>query len=420
MTSGTVPLQDVGDTVEARVLLAALHQDPTQIEGSGIEHLTPAQWDRLVTLAGQQRVRPLLHRRLAESGRWSNAPTQTWQQLVDDCRGIAVRKLRMHAELSAILSALATNGIPAVTLKGAYLGPAVYQNVALREMNDIDVMVPRADLAAAVACVLGMGFSAPRDLDVETEANAKHHVSRLAKPGVVGIEIHWNVVPPHRPISIAPEQLWPRARPAQAPGLGNLSLSLTDTLLHLCCHTSYQHRFEFGLRPSCDIAELIGRFESELNWDDVVLSCEERGWSRGVALALRLAQALIGARVPDEVFRALLPPNSETALRTATLLVWANPAETVQFSPGLAALTHGSWRSRLRAIRRRVFVPRHELQEAYGTQLPGLWRLHWVTRLLDVVLRHTAPATQLVFHRAPAARTLAQRRNQLQTWMVGS
>lgn len=420
MTTTAVPLQDVGGTAEARVLLAALHQDPTRIDDSGIEHLTSAQWDRLVTLAGEQRVRPLLHRRLTERGCGTNAPLATWQRLVDECRAIAVRKLRMHAELATLMSALAARGIPAVPLKGAYLGPAVYGNIALREMNDLDVLVPRADLAAAVACVLGQGFTAPHNLAVEAEANAKHHVSRLAKPGVVGVEIHWNIVPPHRPTSIASEILWERAHRVETPGIGPQSLSPTDTLLHVCCHTSYQHHFEFGLRPSCDIAELVTRFESELDWNDVVRACETRGWTRGVALALELARTMLGARVPGEVIDALLPTGGQAALDTAVQLVWSNPAETVQFSPGLAVLTQGPWRARLDAIGRRVFVPRHELLEAYGPHLHGPWRLHWMRRLFDLLRWHAGPGARLILHRAPIARQLAERRNQLQAWMLGS
>lgn len=81
-----VPFAERARTPEAQVLLAALHQDPARLDASPIDTLTPAQWERLVSVAREQRVRVLLMRRLHQEDRLGDIPSNTLASLRADCR----------------------------------------------------------------------------------------------------------------------------------------------------------------------------------------------------------------------------------------------------------------------------------------------------------------------------------------------
>ena len=60
--------------------------------------------------------------------------------------------------LKEILGLLNANNVTAVLLKGAYLGPMIYGDPALRTMCDIDLLVHEKDLNAARNALASLGY----------------------------------------------------------------------------------------------------------------------------------------------------------------------------------------------------------------------------------------------------------------------
>lgn len=418
MALADVPLEERGNTPEIRVLLAALHLDRSRLDKSGIERLTDIQWDELITIAGYQRVRPLLHERLFQTGRWQLAPERSWNRLVDECRTIAMQKIRMHAELSTILTSLSRAGIATIVLKGAHLGPLIYNNIALREMNDLDIMVRRDQLADAVGRVMAAGYRGLYEISVDADVRLSHHVTRLIN-GVTGLELHWNICPPHGPTTIDPEVLWQRARPVRLDRVETLVLPAEDLVLHLCFHASFHHGFEFGLRPAVDLAHAIGTSQPSVDWDAAIRTAEERHWSRGVAVALQLARELAGADVPEDVIRRMAPTGIDPAVAQARQLTWLTPAEIRRFAVGLSPLGDGESLGRsFRAAFRQVFLPRKELTALYHVQEDTWWWPALVaSRTGDLLWRHGAMSLRLLAGRDRKLRDLARRRSRVRAWL---
>ncbi|MBP6717091.1 MAG: nucleotidyltransferase family protein [Acidobacteria bacterium] len=420
MSSARPSLSDIGNSAVGRALVSVVHLDPSRINDGALDALGDSDWDQLVTIAAYQRVRPLLHERLLQSGRWQRVPPPAWQRLVAACRDIAIRKMHMHAELSALLSALGQHGVPAIVLKGAYLGPAVYENLALREMNDLDVMVPIDRLALAVDLAQARGYAGVRAFDVEADTRGNHHVTRLIKQPFTGLEFHWNITPPLTATTIDPALLWNAARPVRLGNVDALALSPTDLLLHVCFHQSFLHQFEFGLRPSCDIARVIEKIGPTLDWAEVVRQATERGWSRGVGVALHVAKDLAGANVPHDVLQTFGIDDLPGTAALATQLVWALPDEGRDIPISLAPLGGGgSLDHNLRAITRRVFLPRPHLTGLYGVSADARWWwLLYGYRIVDLVRRRATDGLRLLLRRSTAATDLSKRRNLMRNWLT--
>jgi hypothetical protein len=373
------------------VLGACLHADPARLDSAALSELGPEDWRGLVALAARQRVRPLLFRRLAASDTGDRVPQDVLAALRSNCRAIARRTLALHAELVRVVRALGSQGIPVMLLKGAHVATAVYGDLALREMGDLDLMVRREQLARATDVVLGLGYASGKPFSIERDVAVSHHVSRLLKPPGLTVEMHWTLAPPRRPFSIDPSSLWERAVPVRVPGAGALALSDEDLLLHLCLHTSYQHGFEFGLRSLWDIAHLLRQPERDVHWEVVRERAEQWKCQRGVELTLEVARRVLGAAVPPHVVRARGGETLSEAVMTSAvgqLLAGFDPTLPPR---DLAAL---EWRKGVRANVRqlvtRIALPREELLRVYpdaaARWIPGPFL--YLRRCADLVRRH--------------------------------
>jgi hypothetical protein len=125
------------------------------------------------------------------------APTAldgAWRAQVDDAvRQTRLRALVLDAALRRVVQTLESAGIPVLPLKGAVLGDRLYGDPGLRPAEDVDVLVPRAQLGAAVDVLRAHGYAAPRD-PIWSDGLPEMHYT-FVDPGAlpVRIELHWRV-----------------------------------------------------------------------------------------------------------------------------------------------------------------------------------------------------------------------------------
>lgn len=417
MTRGERPRTVIDGAAE--LLLACLHEDETRLNVSRLGRLSDAEWTALVSSAGCHRVRPLLYRRLLAAGVRPHVPRAVFDTLGDACRRITFRNLRGTSELAAVARTLQDAGIRVIVLKGAYLAPGVYGDPALREMNDLDIMVPKRDLPRAFATIQTCGYApvAPATLVVRSEI--RQDAPPLVKQGSMPIELHWTITPPLEPYAIEADELWTRTTRTTIGGVVIEALSTEDLLLHLCAHASYHHQFELGLRPFCDIARLVDVHHETLRWDLVVERVHRWQWSRGVFLAFDLAVRLVGAKIPGSVLESLRPTPMEPAIVETAI------AHTLaREKPGRLLSTHvvrvasrEPLSVRGRHVLERIFLHRSELALEYPRLNRRLWFAGYALRPFTLARRYgRALARLLTAQPTPQARA-AVRRDYLQQWM---
>jgi hypothetical protein len=295
----------------------------------------------------------------------------------------------------------------------------VYGDIARREMNDLDLLVPRDCLERAAATVGGQGFTSDAPLSIDGEAALHHHLTRFIKGRAV-IELHWNIAPPRRPDSIDPASLFERSVPLGVPGSRLRALAPEDLVLHLCSHAAYQHWFEFGMRSLCDVTRLLERDGATIDWTTVVRRAQQWGWTRGVYLALDLARELLGAQVPAPVFR-LLDVRVEDEVRAAARdQVLAGYHDESALSPGLSELGEARGvRAAVHHVRTRVFLPVDELRQFSGGDAMSRRPVWWLylRRAVMLVKRDAVTTVRLLLHLDSRLSDAAHRRQRLLAWL---
>jgi hypothetical protein len=272
-----------------------------------------ARWGQTLNAADWHRLSPALFCHLQSA---SGAPAPVVSALERGYLANAARSLFVRAATDGVLGALDRAGIPALALKGAALIETVYPDPAQREMLDIDVLVPRSQLAAAKQALTPLGYRAmpsaeglagqPEQLRVATP---HHDPALVGEEQLVAVELHHHVAlagEGHFDI----DGFWQRARTVPATGHGIPSPE--DLLLHVCFHFmrnrlggSAQRRNTGGaLAQIFDINRIVT--SEPVDWDAFARTTRSYGLDAKAFLALFAAREL-GVAVPRDALDEIRP-----------------------------------------------------------------------------------------------------------------
>jgi hypothetical protein len=241
------------------LLRASLLRDPALVRES-FEH-----WKSLVAIdaveQGSMRLLPLLYRNLKRLG----IDDALLPRLKSVYRQVWFRNQLILEHGRRALQALSAAGIPAVTLKGAALVETVYDEPALRPMEDYDVLVPREHFRRAVEAMLAADWVFhPPLCDPEPHFVFQHAVG-FRRDGGGELDLHWSAMGLPRNFSIGDE-----AR----------TLTPADQLLQICTHAT---RFNPDIPPirwAADAFLLLA--SAPFPWDALI----ERARARRLSLVM--------------------------------------------------------------------------------------------------------------------------------------
>ena len=302
--------------------------------------------------------------------------------------------------MAAILHSLAAMRIPVIVLKGAPLAEAVYGNIALRPMDDIDLLVHEADVPATLCALAELNYEA-----MHAEAHDGDHLAyeneiMLRKRGTEGVlvEVHWSLFDsPFYQHRLPMEWFWQTALSTQIDGANARTLGPEAQVLYLCGHALLHHGTggETRLIWMHDVGEVIAHYGERLDWEellsqaracDLVLPVQRMltrlgdNWHVPIPPpALAKLRGLKPSRQEERVFRWLTAGRRSVARR-----MWIDMASMPD------------WRQRLRYAWRALFPSPAYMQHRYRIPHPILLPLYYPYRwLVGLKPRKSPPAVQV-------------------------
>jgi hypothetical protein len=254
-------------------------------------------WEYLEKLAISHNVLPLLYRTLQNCCP-EQIPAPTLSRLKKKFQQNTWKNLFLTRELIQVLSACLAQGIQAVPIKGPALAVDVYQNLALRQFQDLDILLREADVHKARDLLIKQGYQG--QTAIELNSHWEHHMAR----GDVHLELqwrmpsHWQIMSNRSAFPYDAERVWQNLREVTLADTPVSHLSREDLLLLLCLHGN-RHGWE-RLSWICDVAE-TARVHADMDWQRLMLYADEIGSQRIVLLGLTLAHILLDAPLPDAI-----------------------------------------------------------------------------------------------------------------------
>lgn len=349
---------------------------------------TAAQWEGLLARATAHQLRSLTYRLLLDGPFGKRVPPALLERLRPVYFDSAVRNALLFRQTRDLITALAALEIPVMLLKGVHLARFVYDEPALRNMADVDLMVPRARLAEAERCLVGLGFGPLPRLDLEEFCSWSNHLAKMIKPGAPEIELHYHIERPTAPFRIDLDGLWERSQPAILEGAAVRLLSPEDLLLHLALHCSFHHEFDrSALKGLIDVDRVIRRHRDGIRWGTLVERANQWGASPFVYTTFRVAERILATRVPAVVLGGLRHAAGDEEIVETALSYTLSPTTDLPH-PLVRLAETGSLRERARILWRNVILPRATMEQNHGLRRGSpLVYFYYLVRLIDLALR---------------------------------
>jgi hypothetical protein len=263
-------------------------------------------WDRQLDLDAMEdadaRLVPLLGSNLARLGlqcsearRIRGMRRYFWSQ-----NQLHLRHCREVAQL------LAAQNIPVMALKGIPLAVAYYDDVGLRPMSDIDLLVPTGKTEPAVAALEAAGYVAKAAEEPQWRngsiATSLQHGAGFVDGARRECDLHWHMLSDC--LSDGDDDaFWSRARAHEVHGVPVLFPAPEDLLLHLCAHGIRANAFP-PIRWVADAAVVLR--SAGLDWEVFLAEAERRLLGPTLLLAFRtLDEILEPGAVPPSVIERL-------------------------------------------------------------------------------------------------------------------
>lgn len=313
-TGSAAALAALVQSAEARLLLACARTTADPGQSATIRAVLDSliRWPELIALAEQHKVLPLISRQLHAVAA-DRVPQPVLDQLRDQALGAARHSLFLTGALIQVLALFQAHGIEAIPLKGPLLATVAYGNLALRQFDDLDILVHTRDMLPARDLLIAQGYRPLvqlTDRQAESYLRSQYVYPFVSDDGSTIVELHHDIRPRYFAFHLDPEQLWTRLERLPLGGREVLNLAPEDLLLMLSVHGA-NHCWE-RLAWICDLAELI-RARPDLDWRRLLDDARTSGGERMLLLGLLLARDLLGAALPELVNRriaedAALPP----------------------------------------------------------------------------------------------------------------
>jgi hypothetical protein len=287
-------------------------------------------------------------------------------------RAHAARSLHLTRDLINIVRAFQSSGIDVLPHKGPLLAIAAYQDLALRDFEDLDLLIRPQDLSRAIALLEEQGYRPAESLSWIPPETLLRWACEMTYTSASGtsVDLHWRLTPSHYPVQLDPEVLWRSKTILTVAGAVLPTLAPEALVLLLAVHGA-KHCWE-AIGWVADVARLLAA-HPDLDWQRLLHLARETRCERPVLLASSLVHEVMETPVPNEILSAIQASREVQRLQAHVLHRWRyRPAESPQSTELLrfAALLARNRRDLLTHVQGLIFWP----TQAEWSRGPQTWR----------------------------------------------
>jgi len=385
-------------------------------------NLTNKDWDEFVALSKSHKLSNLLLGFLVRNDLIDFVPSNQIKELREKNRQNAIQNIYLLQEAEIILKQFRVSDIEVIGLKGVYLLDNIYEDISMRSMSDLDLMLKKKDIPEAIEIIKKLGYKPSTYFDIRDKNIDIKHVPPMIKNNNLYLEIHWTLLEENEPFTIDIDGLWARAVPAKIAGVDAFALSLEDLILHLCLHLTYQHHLQNGLRGLYDIALVLEQRQSEIDWNVFVDRAKEWHAERVVALTFHLLEDLLEVEIPSYVYMELLQkPIPGEILDQSKMIIMKKTNAMGSVTPDQARFSEdsGLW-ARVKLVLSRIFLPKITIARLYAIK-PDSIKIYYyyLVRFYELMRQYFRSTWRILFKDETVVEDLAMTQSivDLREWL---
>ena len=373
----------IGSTPEMDLLCACLAPGRLRRIADGQREGRSVDWPRFLALATNHHVVPLVYRALAaDAANAAGIPAEWLAQFRSRRTAIAAYNLRATAMLHRHQRLMESQGIQLIPVKGPALAILAFGDAALRQFEDLDLLVRREDLLRAVELLEREGYRL-KELSASV-CRARYAAAlqnwSLEKAGGPPLDL--------KPVLVSHALTGPASAAFMAAACQRVPIDEKrflwapgpEAMLLAVCLDGASEMW-FKLSSVADAGALLEKY-ADRDWENFLGAAVRLGQRRSLLVGAGLAEELLGCDLPP-AFREgdrQDPVARRLARQAAERLRALAPRHAIVGRQNWFALrTRERLRDRLRFVSRTLFVP--GAFELAALRLPGvLYPLHSLVR----------------------------------------
>ncbi|MBN2103328.1 nucleotidyltransferase family protein [bacterium] len=421
--SSILILPDESDQMLVSLIRAYVHH--TSFDAWGAASLN--DWKILVEKSIRHRITPVLYDIVKTIDR---CPQGIAGRLKRDYLQNGVLNARRFHIFHELIADLRKQNIPVILLKGVYYADYIYKNIALRTMDDFDILIQKKYLNQILSLLFNRQYRfASQKITKHKELyfnrsyfvspQLKHFPTLISPDGDLGLEIHCGLVPEDSSIQIDSENIWKRAVQIE----DNVwRLCPEDLLNYHCYHTGITHLFRGGLRDFIDLVKVLDHDQDRIEWSAFVKTVRTCKTERCVVMILAMVQEILNVDIESEVFKALEAGAFVGRFQTEAMCLLFKDSQAVRgFSKDFIRFWARSGIVHKILMLFRILFPSKQIMALMYPVKNSTIRmlLYYPRRFIDLLRRYVA----IVCKMQPANSYLMQtvhQMNQLEQWLLGS
>jgi hypothetical protein len=248
---------------------------------TGLDKLTSLvqeklDWEYVINAASQEGVASLVYDRIKKNQLELFIPQTILSSFESIYYTYSAANTLLYAELKNIFSALEEGGIPVILLKGGFLAANIYENIALRPMRDLDLLVKKKDILSSAGILERSGYLPIVKVKEQLEDCCAYSIT-LAKENAgiynsVSLDLHWHILNTSWLMALSSkkcdiEQIWARAE--QALVLDIPVRVLAPAHLFICLAVNaFTHCYQ-RIILLADLSHFLKRYKKIIDWDSL-------------------------------------------------------------------------------------------------------------------------------------------------------
>ena len=247
-------------------------------------------------------------------------PDEIWRHLKDTAMAIAAKNLALAHELRVVLEACQTQGLICAPLRGLTVADAVYHDLTVRPMGDLDLLARKGDLAALLSVLRGLGYTCVDRRPGFSEEFSYTFECFKEEPVHVIIEPHWTLAYPPYVEQFDMDAVWNRCTSTELLGIQTLRLSPEDRLLNLCLHLA--HHAKPPLLWIYELDRLIRGDQESLDWSLLMHTAQAAGVERLLMAALTITHESFHTPLPHHLLQTrprTTPSQADTVMEASAI-----------------------------------------------------------------------------------------------------
>jgi len=290
---------------EDKLILSCVKIKPSPAELDQLNQLIPLveDWDYLAKTIIDRGIAPLLYIKLSLLANSHLIPKPITAKLQQSYYITLSRSTILYEHFKLLAGQFLANGIELIALKGIYLSEWLYQDIGLRQMSDIDLLVKPEDGEKALDVLAGMGYQS--NGEDESDSDVKYgevvHYTPLVLNGVA-IEVHIKLHQDNEKYRVLVAKLWENATPVTVNNIKVLTLNAYDLLIHTCIHLD-KHFQQGHVQFTCfsDVTNLLEQNSDTFDWVELENTCKLYNCDKEVFKYILLVNKYMQATVPAAI-----------------------------------------------------------------------------------------------------------------------